>query len=334
LVVRQIEHLQDPWFDGQTTELTKHIIELGNYTPVREPLMLSTQLSTASQQPMARHLQSVFDSADWQQLLQDAELIEAAFLRLLTFVRSRIPGYPLLRVPQLTRGSYYTANELGFKVPWLQYQYNWALQQQRSPDVHQVLEVDAHSHDDHLTELIEGLTSTEPWQRFAALRRELRDADREVLSNARLKLTARLSEIDSFEPRLMMGRLEYRRHHTAEVVAEMPPGRAKDYAVAFGDIDALIELVAVSVFGQLVVHDLPRRLARYSEFSVSESTVRVTIHEYLSVGSLAYVPDTPIGDAIHVTSVSLFQSADRSGTNISGTVLAGSGAAWNLANNS
>lgn len=331
VVQRQRKHVADPFSttENELSELRTHVVELSNYTLVREPLMLFTGLRTASEQPMASHLSEVFESVAWRSLLADAETIESLFIRLLTFVRSRLPGYPLLKAPQLARDSWLTTREIGWRVPWLVEHAQWAMHQQPHASVSRTLEVDPETHDARVNDLLQALSATSAWTAFASARRALTASDHEELRTAKRQLQFTLRQIDDHEPHLAMGRLNYRQYHT-EAVPEHLSGSARTFANSFMDVEELVNVVMVEVFGQLVMREAPILIGEYTDFSATAEKVEFNLNGYVSTGSIVIAPSSPTKDAVQVQSVSIYVSDGNSGTRIDGMVLAGTSLAWGV----
>jgi hypothetical protein len=100
-------------------------------------------------------------------------------------LRSRLPGYPGLRVPQIAAQATRVAGD-GFwdsDFPWLQSAREQRFQLQGPPPLERALELPDNDHEayDALADLLDALKSCPPWREFAAVRASLSDAESEEL---------------------------------------------------------------------------------------------------------------------------------------------------------
>lgn len=270
--------------------------------------------------------------------LDDANAVEGAHHVTVAWLRSRLPGYPLLPAPQLARGTPLTTDEYTYRLTWTRDELAAGFQFQDPPS--QAVELlgasarEAARADEAARRVAVGLLETAAWRRLG-------DADAALSPDARAELVAarkaiaaasRPSLVDAHEPVLALPRDAYRQQVLANVL-ETLVGTALEYAEAFDAAERLLELAASDVFGQLVVYrpvvltGVTDLAAHGTERGTIEFTVKDTAH--LDVGSLAWVDDPLCPDAVHLTGLSY--SIDRAtGTRVRATalVLGGTAAVW------
>ncbi|ORI21525.1 hypothetical protein [Rhodococcus sp. 1168] len=195
-----------------------------------------------------------------RQFLEDARPIGFAAERNTAWIRSRLPRFPLIPTPQLGRHTHRTSNELGQGLGWRREAMTGGLQLLSAPPgVSELLRIDKRSHDTAIVALADALADTPEWAKFAELSARLTPDDRRALSEARKTLTPLLCEaaVTAFEPDRMLRREQYRKDTVASVVDQLA-GTPAEFALAFDEIDELIDLVSLSVLGQLIAYGGPR----------------------------------------------------------------------------
>ncbi len=111
----------------------------GRYSPVRQhPLLMALQLGQAGA------TDALVGSSEDEHWLQDAAELAALFSTAVEFLRSRIPGYPSLRVPHVRAGSPHVYGDPFFVAgfPWEAGMLRMGLQLQSAPELAEALESD------------------------------------------------------------------------------------------------------------------------------------------------------------------------------------------------
>lgn len=270
--------------------------------------------------------------------LEAGDRLRIAHLETVNWVRSRLPGYPMVGAPQLARGTSVTTEEWGYRMPWLPNAFAEGHQQRDAPrPIGQLLGDPAGNLAlVHATvNLATALANTDEWQTFCNTRAALTPADREVLKQARAELTAlfKPEAIDAYEPRYAMPREQYRRHHTSTVVESLE-GLAGKFARAFAAVDRLIDEAAVDTLAQLAMYGRPRRLyvseldirggeAPWLTFNVDDADF-----PWPTFGNLFRLDDPLVSDAVAVQGESFSSFDQRARLRIHARVLTGTGDAW------
>jgi hypothetical protein len=183
--------------------------------------------------------------------------------------------------------------------------------------------------------LADALERTDEWTRFLAATGALDSDARASLRRTRAALRLRLAEeaVTAHEPSLAMIRDKYRHVALSEEIEALTDA-AREYSDAFGVVDELLETVASDVFGQLAAYGEPLQYPPPEHLDVgagSPQTVTFTITDSMwsETGSIVWVNDPLVPDAVHITTVT-FNIGVVTGDvqRITGTVLAGTAAAW------
>ena len=175
------------------------------------------------------------------------------------WVRSRLPLYPHIPVPQFSPRGFRRSPEFSFRLPWAQEFLLAGLQAEPTPlHVARILGVDEQEVQTSTQNVLAAFISSSEWQGYASLAASLTDHDREVLDAARHRVGVLLNPriVNEYEDARNERRNAYRRERVAEVVDELE-GRPKELADAFGIVDDLIDHALVNVHGQLIISGLP-----------------------------------------------------------------------------
>jgi hypothetical protein len=269
--------------------------------------------------------------------LDDAARVEHAHRRTVAWVRSRLPGYPLLPAPQLAEGSPLTTREFTWRLAWAPGERTEGLQLRDVPDeLTSVLKPDARQGlalKDGARRLAVALTGTQEWARLREADAALDDATRGELRACRAAIAAGCSAqaVDAHEPDLAHPRNEYRIQAMAEQLATLT-GAAAQYAGAFDAADRLIELAASDVFGQLTVHDTERLTGVHGVETSGppDHTVVFSCGDVLlDCGRVVWLDDPLVPDAVQLTRVSFyFQDTGEAIMRCGGGLLTGTSTAW------
>jgi hypothetical protein len=273
--------------------------------------------------------------AAWSPTVQ---AVEEAHRLTVAWLRSRMPGYPMLPAPQLAPGAPWTTNEFTWRLGWAPDERAQGLQYLSEPEaVADWLEVSP----DHQRRLdgtaravADALGGSEEWQRLAAARRDLDREARQALSQARAAIRRRLTEesVDAHEPRLAIRRAQYREAVVNEELGDLR-GAAHEYATAFDRAEGLIQLAASDVFGQLLMYGDPQTVHPDRVEFDGDGEVRMGFSspELIggTTGALLWVDDPLVSDAVRVEELRF--SLDHTSTELvrcAAVMLSGTGQAW------
>ncbi|WP_181724502.1 hypothetical protein [Nocardia gipuzkoensis] len=239
--------------DDAVTEALRNM--QGGATVLTEtPLWTSTWGQLAQQMPLV-HL-----TGEVRDYLRTIAPLGHAVESTVGWVRSRLPLYPAIPVPQFSPRGYRRSPEYSRRLPWSQPILQANLQAEPAPpSVAVMLGLDSHEVLSSAENVVAAFTNSAEWQRYADLAAALTEQDRHVLDDARRRVGVLLNPrvVNEYEPARNERRNQYRQQRVAEVVAELN-GRPKELADAFDAIDDLIDRALVNIHGQLVVRgDVP-----------------------------------------------------------------------------
>jgi hypothetical protein len=211
----------------------------------------------------------------WEQLAQQMPLVQLtdelrSYLRQVAplgqavgltvgWVRSRLPLYPKIPVPQFSPRGFRRSPEFSFRVPWAQEFLSAGLQDEPTPpNVARILRVGEQEMQTSAQNVLAAFIGSSEWQQYANLAASLTDHDRELLDASRHRVGVLLNPriLDEYEDARTERRNAFRRERVAEVVGELK-GRPKELADAFDIIDDLIDHALINVHGQLTIRGLP-----------------------------------------------------------------------------
>lgn len=243
--------------------------------------------------------------------LPQLQRVEEAHRLTVAWLRSRMPGYPVMPAPQLAPGTPWTTDEYSWQLGWAREERGRGLQFRPAPEgVAERLGAPAAMSGplaDTARAVADALGATEEWARLAGARLDLTSDVKAALSQARGSIRERLSveSVDAHEPRLAIRRAQYRESVVSEEIERLD-GAAREYADAFGSAERLIELAASDVFGQLLMYGAPQTVhAARVEFdggTSSEPWVSFSAPELIggTTGALLWVDDPLIADVVRV----------------------------------
>ncbi len=271
--------------------------------------------------------------------LDDARRVESAHRDTVAWLRSRLPGYPSLPAPHLAPGTPMTTTEFTWRLIWAPRERAQGLQFLSAPPqtgpVLQTTEGELRRLDETARALAAALERTDEWTRLVAATGALDSDARASLRRTRSALRLRLAEeaVTAHEPSLAMIRDNYRHVALSEEIEALPRA-AREYSDAFGFADQLVETVASDVFGQLAAYGEPLQYPPPQHLDVgagSPQMVTFTISDSMwsETGSIVWVNDPLVPDAVHITTVTVNINAVTGDVQrVTGTVLAGTAAAW------
>ncbi len=213
-----------------------------------QPLLLGMRL------PLIPEFETLHDgSPEVQRWLEAAQRLSFGFAELVEFVRSRLPGYPSLLVPDVAPGASRVKQD-GFwdaRFPWIAELRRAGLQLSPRPELTlRALELPDGGEAllNALGELLAAVRATSSWQQFEAAHRamdgraqaaakELRKAYRKAVSEERA---------DAIAGDTGMRDASFRRAEL-EAVKARASGPVSEYFAAFDDVDELIDTLAAFV---------------------------------------------------------------------------------------
>jgi hypothetical protein len=297
--------------------------------------MTDQPLRQASFLPIAEEFD--WGSNEARAFLVDATRVERAFFQTVLWLRSRLPGYPMLRLPHLVTGTALSNDEFTLGVPWLrQYMTSGIQYQAVPPGVPKELQLAERAQplNDAAIQLSRALAVEPTWQRFAASQAALDDQARADLAEARRRARDRLApaEIDAYEPNLTMRRHHYRQHVLSEVLQSLE-GAARVYCDAFTSLLAVLELVG-DVFAQLVAYGPVVSIGGIEDLHVTPGDPPIAAFRVRNVfpplrsSQLVLLDDPLVSDCLRLTKVTYSFGAANPDLidDLAGQVLPGSGA--------
>ncbi|WP_326954649.1 hypothetical protein [Amycolatopsis sp. NBC_01286] len=260
----------------------------------------------------------------FRQATVDAELdhwlaatrrLESAHRMTVAWFRSRLPGYPLLKAPQLCRNTPLTTEEWTFELGWTRDERQRGLQFQDKPsDVSALLDASGETSEEliHTTQSVAStLSKTDQWLSFEDEAASLDDSAKEELAVARKHLREALSpaSVDAHEPNLALPRNEYRSQTTSDLIGSLT-GKARSYSEAFERVNRLITVATSDVFGQLVAFGEPPTLSVTNLDLRGDKSANIQFEApehytvLLDCGNVAWLDDTLVTDAVRIESLS------------------------------
>jgi hypothetical protein len=226
-------------------------------SPLRSaPLLIAVRL-----QHHAQWAEGLIKSREDESWFDDALKLGTAFQVMVEFLRSRLPGYPVLKVPHRAKGSPYLieTNYLLFHhFPWERELARIGIQQKDGHQLDGLFEAPG-GIGGLLTQLARQARDRPSWQRFIAASAALDPDDRQRLSDLNRDFRARTVEevVDAESGELMMANYQYRQAVLAEMVGSCE-GRVLEYLRSFEEVDELITLIATTIEVVIMQSELTR----------------------------------------------------------------------------
>lgn len=192
--------------------------------------------------------------------LDSAQRVAFAFADIVEFLRSRLPGYPMLLVPDLLPGATRVRHDgvwdMGF--PWLAQVRRAGLQLKNRPDMPRALELqEGAGLNETLGDLLRALGQTTAWERFAAADLAL-DADARAAAKElrrRYREAVMDERVDAIAGDTGMRGAVMRRAELA-AIKDTATGTLGEYYDAFDAVDELLECVTALITHRLARGDL------------------------------------------------------------------------------
>jgi hypothetical protein len=273
-----------------------------------------------------------------ERFLQRSTIIGYSMEIIVSWVRSRLPMFPLIPVPQLASRASRTSEEIRYRMPWRKQMLQSGLQLQNDlPDqMLQRLEVaDAGQLKAAISGLVDALQSSDEWINFKNLAQDLSPEDKQILKSAKTEVNLLLSErqVDAYEPGRVIRRGELR-DETVRNVVESLCGRPRDFSDAFTEVDDLIDLCVIDLPGQIVSYGLPQCLDQAQEVEIEDASVtfaEVEVAAVRNVGGLVVLTDPLLkGDVLMLTRAQISFSASGNRNSYEGRRLRNSAQVWGL----
>lgn len=191
-----------------------------------------------------------------------AQRFAFAFVDVMEFLRSRLPGYPMLSVPELSPGAPRVYRD-GFwdgRFPWMADVRRGGLQLQARPAIPPRalgLPDGGTGLYDSLTHVLAALRESATWQRFVAADAGLGEEDRVTAKRLRKEYRAAVTEdrIDAIAGSNGM-RGAFMRRAELEAVKAEADGALREYFEAFDGVDELLDGVAAFISHRIVRGDI------------------------------------------------------------------------------
>lgn len=321
-------------------------LEAGGAGISARPLRVASIVRARRNWPSSPMSQGPPDPGEWQQWFRAAAAVEIAHQGTLSWLRSRMPRYPDLPVPQLAPGTPLRADETGYSLLWPQNEPLAGLQfQSLPPQIAQTLQANAKEQRQiaNATQVLgAALERTAEWHRLGSTADSLAGPTITELRQARKTLSERLSSARvNDHSRQALGRSIYRTTILNDVVAALS-GPAKEYAYSFDEANRVLVTAASDVFSQLTAYGQPATSAnpknidhkpgshiRLVSFTQAADDGSESTFPFLEMGQLMWVDNVLIHDCIQITSGQhSFGLAAGEEQRYTGTVLAGTGRAW------
>lgn len=223
------------------------------YSPLKSaPILIGPRLN---QIPQTEELLATGD--DVMEWLGDAMAVGEAFQIAIEFLRSRLPRYPVLRVPHRKRGSPCLLETDPFffnYFPWDRDLARHSMQLAPTPPDMTTVDCETDCHEE-LQQMAAALSEWRSWERFAEISKNLDEDDVAGLNEMNKTFAAAVKNevVEEEAGDLLLSQYQYRSAVLEELV-EAAQGRAKEYLLAFEGVDSLMAIVA-GLIETLVITD-------------------------------------------------------------------------------
>lgn len=272
------------------------------------------------------------DDETLNEWLQTAHAVERAQRTTFAWLRSRLPGYPMLRMPQLAPDTHLTTQSFSASIIWSPTEFAERHQFDASPRYVPAqlgaTPTQATALNTGARQLAQALKATSEWDAFNSARQRLTEADRIALRAAKRSLRERLSTVDN-DSHDMFELDRFRHQQAREVSAELAE-IPRAYTEAFDALNSLIDLAAGDAFGQLVAYGDPKTVAVNNIDFPKPGIVHVVTDDPFGhhPGDLICIDDPLVNDVLRVEgSVSQFNPLSLKPSTLTLRVLDGT-SAW------
>jgi hypothetical protein len=319
-------------------------LKAGASTMFANPFRLPSRLAMAVS--VAPGIDLDILQANHPRWFEAATRVERAHRATVDWLRSRLPGYPMLPAPHLAPNTPFTTFEYTDEMIWTRGELAGNLHMNDpAPGVTALLGVDglqAAAIDQVARDLAVALERSPEWERLELAGINLDPEGRRALSQARTNLRSRLSpqSVDGYEPTLALRRNQYRATVLGEAMNALT-GSAAEYASAFDAANRILDYAA---------SDVMSRLASYPMSNYASSTIEVLepgtpmVIEFFDEspltwlawpGEIGWVNDDLVEDAVEVTGMRMnFSMTGEGSVRLTARTLPGTGEAWRRATQS
>ena len=270
------------------------------------PLLMGYQLARLPP------IQAFVENEEHEKWLRDLNEVGGALTAAIEFIRSRLPGYPSLRVPHLRTGSPCTYADDFFVAgfPWDAELRRMGLQLQGPPPVGQILESKT-DFADLLNAAADELNASDASASFVDARTAMQPADWDQLREIGRDFAGRVTDdaVTAAAGDFLLPRFQYRSAILEQLVSEAD-GRAGTYMDAFEDLNkllnvagALVETTVVSA-GLLSVQPMQLVLGAGRELRPAYF-VTLDADPFLHPGSIVYLagPDASVTGFVYTRAI-------------------------------
>lgn len=298
-------------------------------------------LRIASTMPMWRQIPGIDVAAlgqDFTTWLDQAHRVEQAHRHTIAWLRSRLPGYPMLSAPQLAPGTPLTTLEFTTRLSWTPHERGQGLQFMPAPagagPALQAATQQQRRLDETARVLVLALEQTSEWQRFVAATPLPTDAKAVLLATrAQLALPLLAASVIAAAGDHAVARAKYRAQVLSDAVTPLS-GAAREYTQAFEGVNAVIETAASDIFGQLLAYGAPITISRPQELDVRPGpprTVEIALSNvaWPDLGAVVWIDDPLVDDAVHLIGMAMsYEPVDGTHHRLTGVVLEGTAESW------
>lgn len=229
--------------------------------------------------------------AEW---LSDASKVETAYKLQLGWMRAQLPGFPMLRLPQLVDGAPLVSSDQIHHIPWARQDFAAGYQLMSAPPK---VAGSGRELGEAAARVAEAFTHEEEWRQFQDAQAALTASDIDQLRrvNTSLRHEVRSEAVDEFEPGNLVRRLEFR-HDQLEGALDALTGDAANYARSFDVLNEFLQTTLETSLDYLVEFDRPSVLSAVDEIDLDGDHAEFSVNEIVHTGALVYVADAAVDE--------------------------------------
>lgn len=257
-----------------------------------------------------------------------ASQVSVVTIYIVSWVRSRLPGFPLIPVPDLADGSHLTNLELGYAIPWNDNVVDPRIRYNFSPSTPAAISEIGQDFIVCLRDLTSALQDSTEWRSFQSEFASLTREDEVSLRLARSKVLKCLSasNIDRYDPQYASRRSEYRQNVMENADFQLTD-RAFSFRRSFLEVNDLIDQTLVVILGQLTAYGGLDAISPLPGMSRLKDVVSFQSHDFAQIGALVRVDHPLSPGALLINSVSFnYSSTGQEKLLYEGTIIPGSDA--------
>lgn len=271
-----------------TAPIAKMLSDLNSRTRFRNPFRVGSEIPFLLSQDFLAHITRPTTYEAWQGTALE---IDFAYREQIAWIRAQVPGYPLLRVPQLVQNTAFTTEEFTWRAVWPRSDMKLSFQGAQPPLTRiGTLQVDMRR---ELRQVSRALQASTAWMEFGAARASLTSADWQELTDTCQDLRVALSDdaIDSFEPTRAVRRDHYRSMKMEDALATLS-ARSSRYATAF---------TAAADHVDFAINDIMTRLAAFGPPADIGGAGNL---DFIDADTVTFEPDIPFVDVGELVMIS------------------------------